>query len=154
MTTLSTIKEAFGLNRPRLSTVLVGILLIVGGYWIYNNFTKSGELSPKEDIKIEQSSPEPNRTEGSIAGERIEPGIGGGTEESTNWIARDIVKDSLKEQNNYAVQEGDTLWEIAEGHYGSGFEWGRILSANKEKIGFLSDGSQALISPGDVLVLP
>lgn len=154
MTNLSTIKEAFGFNRPRLSTVLAGIFLIVGGFWVYNNFTKSGELSPKEDIKIEQSSPGGTKTEGIIAGEKIEPGIGGGTEESVNWVARDVAKDSLKGQNSYTVQEGDTLWEISEGHYGSGFEWGRILSANKEKIGFLSDGSQALIRPGDVLTLP
>ena len=54
----------------------------------------------------------------------------------------------------YTVVEGDTLWEIAEAVYGSGFEWGRILNANCDSISYLPNGSQALIVPGQVLQLP
>ena len=69
------------------------------------------------------------------------------------WTARDLVPNSVTE-DSYTVQSGDTLWEIAEARYGTGFDWDKILEANKENIGFLPNGSQALIEVGQVLVLP
>lgn len=69
------------------------------------------------------------------------------------WQATDYVPGDIT-QNEYQVQLGDTLWEIAEGYYGSGFEWGKILNSNQSKIGYLPNGEQALITPGTVLVLP
>ena len=52
------------------------------------------------------------------------------------------------------VKAGDTLWEIAEGVYGNGADWTKILEANKGSIGFLANGQQALIMTGQVLTLP
>ena len=153
MTNLSTLKELYNQSRPRLVTVLVGILLIISGFWIYSNFTKTEETNIKEEIKIEQASKQDNKSTGVVAGEKIEPGIGGGSEVAT-WTPREIAKDSLKNNDNYTIQSGDTLWQIAQGKYGSGFDWHKILEANKDKIGFLPDGSQALIIPGQVLNLP
>lgn len=69
------------------------------------------------------------------------------------WVATNYMEGDL-ENGNYEVQRGDTLWEIAEAVYGSGFEWGKILDANSSSVGFLPNGSQALIIPGQVLVLP
>lgn len=143
----------FNENRSKINTVLIGLLLIVGSFWLYSNFTKTEEVT-NEEIKVEQGSQENSEnSEGVVAGDQTGPGIGGGTEIAMIWVARDISKDSLK-GGSYTVQEGDTLWEIAEGRYGSGFEWHKILDANKDKVGFLADGSQALIRIGDTLNLP
>ena len=146
------LKQMLSQNRSKLNNVLIGILIIVGGFWVYNNFTKTEDLAGKEEVKIEQSETD-SQSQGVVAGDKIEPGIGGGTE-PTSWVANDISKDSLTNQDSYTVQSGDTLWEIAEGRYGSGFEWHKILDANKDKIGLLPDGTQALIKVGDVLNLP
>ncbi len=54
----------------------------------------------------------------------------------------------------YVVRSGDTLWDIAEEYYGSGYEWTRIRDANKDVIGYMPDGTQKLIVPGQELVLP
>ena len=152
MTNLSMLKQMLSQNRSKLNNVLIGILIIVGGFWVYNNFTKTEDLAGKEEVKIEQSETD-SQSQGVVAGDKIELGIGGGTE-PTSWVANDISKDSLTNQDSYTVQSGDTLWEIAEGRYGSGFEWHKILDANKDKVGFLPDGTQALIKVGDVLNLP
>lgn len=69
------------------------------------------------------------------------------------WTANDYKQGDIK-SGNYTVKSGDTLWEIAEAVYGNGAEWGKVLEANKANVGFLSNGSQALIMPGQVLVLP
>lgn len=69
------------------------------------------------------------------------------------WTANDLSFGEIKD-DKYKVRKGDTLWEIAEAKYGKGFEWTKILEANKNQVGFLQDGSQALIFPGQVLVLP
>ena len=153
MTNLSTLKEIYNQSRPRLVTVLVGILLIISGFWIYSNFARTEGSSNKEEIKIEEANQQEVKSVGMIAGEKIESGIGGGSEVAT-WTPREIAKDSLKNNDNYTVQSGDTLWQIAQGKYGTGFDWHKILEANKDKIGFLPDGSQALIIPGQVLNLP
>jgi nucleoid-associated protein YgaU len=69
------------------------------------------------------------------------------------WVANNYVKGDVN-GDTYTVVWGDTLWEISEGRYGSGFEWGKIKEANLDKIGYLPNGSQALIFPGQVLKLP
>lgn len=57
---------------------------------------------------------------------------------------------------SYIVRPGDTLWEIAERHLGSGFQWRQIYEVNKGKV--FADGrtlkSPRLIRPGWTLVLP
>lgn len=68
------------------------------------------------------------------------------------WIATNYEKGDIA-YGEYIVKSGDTLWEIAEAVYGSGFEWTKILEKNKSSIGFLPNGEQALIIPGQVLVI-
>lgn len=80
------------------------------------------------------------------------------TEEATvqargPWVANNYEPGDIK-GDTYTVVWGDTLWEIAEGRYGSGFEWGKIKDANLDKVGYLPNGSRALIIPGQVLTLP
>ncbi len=71
----------------------------------------------------------------------------------TRWVANDYVKGDIS-SGNYTVIDGDTLWEIAEAVYGDGTMWTKILDANKSDVGFLPNGSQALIVVGQTLVLP
>ena len=68
----------------------------------------------------------------------------------TNYIAGDIPANNGK----YTVQYGDTLWWIAAGRYGDAFQWTKIKDANASQIGFLPNGQQALIFPGQVFDLP
>jgi nucleoid-associated protein YgaU len=70
-----------------------------------------------------------------------------------SWQANNYSKGDIV-GNSYTVKSGDTLWEIAEGVYGDGSQWVKILNANKSSIGLLANGQQALIRSGQVLVLP
>ncbi len=71
----------------------------------------------------------------------------------SQWVATDYQQGDIT-GSSYTVKSGDTLWEIAEAKYGNGAEWTKILQANSSDIGYLPNGSQALIVPGQTLVLP
>lgn len=68
------------------------------------------------------------------------------------WIATDYEEGDIG-VGNYEVQQGDTLWEISQAVYGNGAQWTNILERNVDQIGFLPNGSQALIIPGQILVI-
>lgn len=69
------------------------------------------------------------------------------------WKATDYVESDIT-TGTYQVKLGDTLWEVAEAVYGNGAQWNQILEANPSDIGFLPDGSQALIIAGQFLTIP
>ncbi len=69
------------------------------------------------------------------------------------WEANDYKPGDIK-GDTYTVVWGDTLWEIAEGRYGSGFDWMKIKDANSDGVSRLPNGKWALILPGQVLSLP
>lgn len=57
--------------------------------------------------------------------------LGNPTPEISNEaVSTQSIEEALNNKGNYIVQEGDTLWSIAEEKYGSGFEWYRIAEAN------------------------
>ncbi len=60
---------------------------------------------------------------------------------------------NIPETRDYKVKSGDTLWDIAERSYGSGFEWTKIRDANPSMTGTLPNGNN-LIMVGQVLVIP
>jgi len=149
-----------------------GLALIVGGLFIlalvfatYNYFNKSTKTNKVEEIQ--QATVFEGEKKGSINGEAAKTqalekskaagatGTGGqiAGASTSEWVANNYSKGDVK-GTSYTVKSGDTLWEIAEGAYGNGAEWTKILEANKSSIGFLPNGSQALIRPGQVLVLP
>lgn len=68
------------------------------------------------------------------------------------WEPTDYSYEDIK-ASTYTVQLGDTLWEIAEGYYGDANNWLHILELNSSSIGFLPDGTQALIFPEQILQL-
>lgn len=72
---------------------------------------------------------------------------------SGKWSATDYAMGDILE-GVYQVKKGDTLWEISEAVYGQGSLWKIILEENKDKIGFLPNGSRALIITGQVLIIP
>ena len=169
------LEEGLSLDRNSLTVLVTGILVIIAGFVVYSYFSRVS-TPPGEEITLEEfqeegieesEGEEGTETEGIVAGEETvegeiegdktakEEAIGGpepGVEVLGNWVANDFEANSVS-GDSYTVQYGDTLWEIAEGRYGSGFEWGKILDANKDSIGFLANGSQALITPGQVLNL-
>ncbi len=51
--------------------------------------------------------------------------------------------------NTYTVQPGDSLWKIAEAHYGNGTKYHAIFEANRDIL-----DNPDLIKPGQVLKLP
>jgi len=69
------------------------------------------------------------------------------------WIATDYAPGDIH-PGRYEVRKGDTLWEISEAVYSNGFLWGKILNRNFDQIGYLPDGSHALIWPGQTLIVP
>jgi LysM repeat protein len=55
-----------------------------------------------------------------------------------------------KPPRTYVVQKGDSLWKIAQQHYGNGSQYPKIISANPERL----KDEKSVIHPGDVLVVP
>ncbi len=105
--------------------------------------TKKEEAETKEEEVKEKAEATENDQEEATA-----------TTNKTAWKPRNHEKGDVKEGTTYTVQAGDTLWEIAEGAYGNGALWTKILEANKASIGFLPNGQQALIQVGQTLVIP
>jgi len=156
-----------------------GLALVVGGLFIlalvfaaYNYFSKGantedtslttgetsqGTVEPKQEGSINGDGATDNKIEENVAGTAITDtttAVGTlGTGGQYTWIPNSYSKGEIV-GTNYTVKSGDTLWEIANGLYGDGTQWTKILDANKSNVGFLPSGSQALIVPGQVLVLP
>jgi nucleoid-associated protein YgaU len=168
-------------QKDGLALVVGGLFILALVFAAYNYFSKGTNVedtsvtNDQSDqgvvVKKEQPEEEPSKQpetnqEGSINGEgakdvKKDEAVAGtkieetskGTVTQTTWTASDYKSGDIK-AGNYTVKSGDTLWEIAEGLYGNGAAWTKILDANKGSVGFLANGTQALIVPGQVLVLP
>lgn len=55
--------------------------------------------------------------------------------------------------DSYTVRRGDTLWQIAEARYGSGYAWTEINKANGN-FRNLPNGKPVLIRSGQTIILP
>ena len=149
-------------NKNLATAVVTGILIVSLGLLSYRYFNKS----PKPEIGSGTSTEQPL-----TISEEINPSQENETKpnqsvltdlntgpvnqsmSTRNWVANDYKSGDVS-GSKYVVKAGDTLWEIAEGRYGTGAEWTKILAANSSTIGFLPGGSQALIVPGQTLALP
>lgn len=155
-------------EKDGLSLIIGGIFILTLVFATYNYFNKGREKNIKEKEENEMSFIESifKNNKGDLNGEgakednKVTEEDEGSVFYANNvqiseskWVANDYQKGDIKGET-YKVVEGDTLWEIAEAVYGNGSEWGRILEANKDSIGFLPNGTQALIMSGQVLNLP
>lgn len=150
-------------TKSVVAAVGAGVLVVVAGFLAYNIFAKPNtpvtltpeqvanvETSPEENTTnttetVNETSPEETQTAPEVAKETVTTPV----VEST-WVAAVHETGSIT-GSEYVVKSGDTLWEIARGKYGSGFEWFRIAEANgiaKNELGY------PLIYPGQVLKLP
>ena len=140
-------------NKTKASALIAAVLVIAAGLMVYKNFTRVETELTKEETNLTSETSElkdilSEKKDGEVSGATATGG------ESVVWMARPIEKETMKDVKTYVVQKGDTLWEIAKGKYGNGTEWKRILEANKDNVGFLPNGSQALIRVGQTLILP
>ncbi|PIS23192.1 hypothetical protein COT49_01385 [candidate division WWE3 bacterium CG08_land_8_20_14_0_20_40_13] len=135
-------------NNP-LAAIVAGVLVVVMGFSLYSLFSKNplkleeGKIT-NEAAKTVIEEQKPSKVLGTDGAETPKRPVA--------WFATNYKQGDILGQK-YEVKEGDTLWEIAEARYGSGFEWGKILDANSGDIGWLSNGNP-LITPGQVLILP
>jgi len=113
---------------------------------------EDSESDSETEETEQQEDQEENPEEEADEGEEEEES-GEGIVAATAWVANNYKEGDIT-GDSYTIVWGDTLWEIAEARYGSGFEWGKIRDANLDKIGYLPNGSRALIIPGQVLRLP
>lgn len=123
------------------------IFVLTAGYLALNKFNSRGtsDLGQGGDMTVGENGAQTanyEHTDGTVAGTNS---VGG-------WVANDY-KNGDVQKGSYTVVSGDTLWEISEAVYGNGAMWTQILSANSGSIGYLANGSQALIVPGQVLAL-
>ena len=161
-----------------------GLALIIGGLFIlalvfaaykyFNNPETTPETMEQQQVSENEGGTEEKEAAGDLNGngasdekngnDTAKTPVNGTTKEDTSkvvtgeslqaqWTANDYSQGEIK-GGSYTVKSGDTLWEIAEGVYGNGADWTKILQANKDSIGFLANGQQALIVPGQILALP
>lgn len=171
------------LAKKIIGNILPAILIIVGLYFIISPFFFQSQRSEEPINQSEQQNQTPAPSTGEISDNGltvanaqeinlsdIDPNMTIDTGHTRDafiksknnaesiiqsgfWKATDYVEGDIPAKV-YKVQLGDTLWEIAEAHYGNGSFWTKILESNSSSIGFLPNGSQALIIPGQVLTIP
>lgn len=109
------------LNQSYPNLILGILVVIVVGLLVFNYF-RAGQRGKEEIGPAQQTTPE--------------------------TIAQpDKTKQVIPLPGNYTVKEGDTLWDISERHYTSGYAWVEVAKQNN-----LSNPD--LIQPNQILTLP
>lgn len=161
-------------TKAAVATVAAGILVIIAGFLLYNFFAKpgtptqvsttSGENNPEvqsastpaaneatlQPVPSQPTPTAPAATTDTSAPSESVAGSNKTAASTGTWVALSHDSGSISD-STYTVQFGDTLWEIAQGKYGTGFDWQQIAVANDVTY---NDLGKPLIYPGQVLKLP
>lgn len=105
-------------------------------------FEQSGDLERALYLFQEAQRRNPNLGEASFAVERIQAQLQPPAPPTEPEAAPPA-------EQSYTVESGDSLWAIAERHYGDGSQWSRIFEANRDQL-----DNPDLIQPGQVLRIP
>ena len=106
---------------------------------------QSGELDRALYLYQEAQRRNPNLGEAGFAIERVQAALN----PPAPPAEPEPVQEAAPAEQSYTVADGDTLWAIAERHYGDGSQYTRIFEANRDQ---LSDPDK--IKPGQVLRIP
>lgn len=107
------------------------------------------------DNQIEVGAPEPPAPPEPASAEASPAESSAGAEEAAapdtpdEPPAADQAGEGAAPVTSYTVQPGDSLWKIAEAHYGNGTKYQAIFEANRDIL-----DNPDLIKPGQVLKLP
>lgn len=141
------------LNDEKTKDFIAGLIalifVVVAGYLALNRFNNptNRDLGTGGQVEVTDEN-------GSTAANEDEVSdVAGDTDYTSEWVANDYEPGDI-ETGTYTVVRGDTLWELAEGAYGDGTMWTQIRDANSSDIGYLPNGSQALIITGQTLTIP
>jgi len=133
------------------------IFVALFSYWTFNQvkfYRDKNAGKSFENLPDTSSSSTQNLNDNNTA-DKVNSTISSGSNTSGDniWVATDYKQGDIS-KGNYTVKSGDTLWEIAEAVYGDGTQWVNILHVNSTSVDYLLNGQQALIFPGQVLVIP
>ena len=109
---------------------------------------QAGELDRALYLYQEAQRHNPNLGEASFAIERVQAQLHPPAPAAEPASAPPPSSGQAAEQT-YTVESGDSLWAIAERHYGDGNQWPRIFEANRDQL-----DNPDLIQPGQVLRIP
>jgi nucleoid-associated protein YgaU len=132
------------------------VFVVLFSYWTFEQikfFRDKDRGKSFENLPDTSSTSTENLGDGINTNNSDQSAVGTTDNKISTWIATDYRQGDIS-RGNYTIKNGDTLWEIAEAVYGDGTQWVNILNANSESIGYLPNGQQALIFPGQVLVIP
>ena len=119
------------MNAKNIITILIIITFVILGFTLKQRADYIEEIKYQNKIKNDTSSTSTKR-------------------EESKQVKTEATKISNK---TYVVQKGDTLWDIAEKTYGSGFEYHKIIEKNPGKTFKFVNGNEGLIYPGKELNL-
>ncbi len=133
--------EDYPIDQSRLAAILIGVLVILGGYLAYNYITTTG--------RGQQQQKESEVTETTDRGEeklgKINPE---GQSQPQKSETAGAAETSPEQKDSYVVQAGDSLWKIAERESGDGFVWVDIARNNGIPV------NNPQIEVGQKLILP
>ena len=106
---------------------------------------QSGELDRALYLYQEAQRRNPNLGEAGFAIERVQAALNPPAPPAEPAPAAEAAP----AEQTYTVADGDTLWAIAERHYGDGSQYTRIFEANRDQL-----DNPDVIQPGQVLRIP